>query len=152
MTREKETVFTQSLMERLSESIEPPHTQASSLRLLKEAIRRDLEDLLNTRKPMNSELAGRDARATVLGYGLEEFDNLLADSDAKLQAIQEAIQRCLAEFEPRLREVAVTVQGGHLEKREIQLHIEAKLPLYPAIEVVFFDTVLDLTSEKYSVG
>ena len=153
MAREKEALFAQSLMERLSEKQEPPHTQAGSLRFLKEAIRRDLEGVLNTRKPMLQELERyREACGTVLQYGLEDFSALPESSEGHLPELQKAIKRCLAEFEPRLLDVEVNLQSSPLEKREIRLQIEARLPLYPSVEVVYFDTILDLGSETYFVG
>ena len=149
----KKMAVAQSLMERLSESQELPPTQAGSIRFLKEAIRRDLETVLNTRKPMTRELEGYpQAGGTVLNYGLEDFGSLYSLPEGHSHALQQAIEGCLAEFEPRLVDVRVSVLGSPSEKREIRLHIEAKLPVYPSVEVVYFDTVLDLSRETYTVA
>lgn len=153
MARAKEMLFAQSLMERLSESQEMPTTQAASLRLLKESIRRDLEAVLNTRKPLAQELADYEfASGSVLNYGLEDLRSLEVTPDGHLLEMQRAVQQCLADYEPRLTEVSVSVEKGDFLKREIRLHIEANLPLHPTFEVISFDTVFDITNETYSVG
>jgi type VI secretion system protein ImpF len=153
MARTREVLFGQSLMERLSEGQEWPSTQAGSLRMLKEAIRRDLEAVLNTRRHMDTELDGYErTAASVLNYGLEDLSNVRTNPEGYLMQMQRAVQQCLAEYEPRLTDVSVSVQDGDLVKREIRLHIEAHLPLYPSVETIFFDTVFDVASETYSVG
>jgi type VI secretion system protein ImpF len=149
----RKVAVAQSLMERLTESRELPHTQASSVRFLKEVVRRDLETLLNTRKPMMRELERYpDALGTVLSYGLEDAGALEDSSSGRFEALQQAVETCLGEFEPRLVDVMVSVLDPASARREIRLQIEAKLPLYPVIEVVHFDTVLDLASEIYTVA
>jgi type VI secretion system protein ImpF len=153
MAHTREASFSQSLMDRLSERQEWPNTQAGSLRVLKESIRRDLEAVLNTRRCMTGELNGYElAAASVLNYGLEDLSSFQTNPDGHLMQMQRAVQQCLAEYEPRLVNVSVSVQDGDLLKREIRLHIEAQLPLYPSVEIVSFDTVFDVTTERYSVG
>lgn len=154
MARAKEMPVTQSVLDRLSERQEWPGTHAASLRLLKESIRRDLEELLNTRRTLTGELDGYDAaRGSVLNYGLEDLNSLTPLSRVNAQELQRAVQRCIAEYEPRLVDVTVSVEGGSdLLRREIWLHIEATLPVHPSAESVSFDTMLDLTSGMYSIG
>jgi type VI secretion system protein ImpF len=153
MAKEREIGLAQSLMERLGEKEELPQTQTGSVRLLKEVIRRDLETLLNTRR-MSYEVLDDfvESRGTVLDYGLEDLSALPTGPDGYLQEMRRAISRCVADFEPRLTGVVVSLKSSPAERREIRLHIEATLPLYPSVEVVSFDTVYDLTRETYSVG
>ncbi len=153
MENARKFTVAQSLMERLCESKDLPHAQASSVRFLKEVIRRDLETVLNTRKPMTRELEGYSkAWGTVLTYGLEDVGSLQESSAGRFEGLQQAIETCLADFEPRLIDVVVSVLDAPSEKREVRLHIEAKLPVYPSIEVVYFDTVFDLASEIYTIA
>ena len=153
MARIRQVIVSQSLMERLSEQVNWPATEAASLRMLKEAVRRDLEALLNTRRPAPRELEGYEAAGcTVLNYGLDDLSTLRATPNGHLEAMKRAVELCLAAYEPRLTGVTVSLQDGHLLRREIRLHIEATLPVYPAIELVSFDTILDLTRQTYSVG
>ena len=153
MSRNYDVPFGLFLMERLSERREQPRAKTASLRVLKEAIRHDLEAVLNTRRPMARLVEPfPETRGTVLDYGLEDFSDLHDTTKGHLLAMQQAVERCLAEFEPRLQDVTVNVQKGFTEKRELHLHIEARLPLYPSVETIFFDTVFDLTSQTYLVG
>ena len=153
MARTKEILFAQSLMERLNEDLEMPTTQVASLRLVKEAIRRDLEALLNTRKPLGRELENYElASSSVLNYGLDDLSSLKVTPNGHLVGVQRALEQCLADYEPRLTEVSVSVEEGDFLKREIRLHIEANLPLYPTVEAVSFDTVFNVTNETYAVA
>ncbi len=71
MARAREAQVQQSILDRLSEKQEWPSTHTASLRFLKESIRRDLEELLNTRRPLARELENYEsARTSVLNYGL----------------------------------------------------------------------------------
>lgn len=151
--RIKETLFTPSLMERLSETQEVHASQATSVRSLKEVIRRDLEALLNTRKPLARQLEGYiHAASSVLNYGLEDLSSLPVAAGGQLIEMQRAIQQCLAIYEPRLTDISVSVEDGGRIDKEIKLHIEATLPFYPTIEAVTFDTVFNVTNQTYSVG
>lgn len=154
MARAKEMLVTQSVFDRLREHQEWPGTNAAALRMLKESIRRDLEELLNTRRTLTADLDGyKMARGSVLNYGLEDLNSLTPLSRVNAQESQRAVQRCIAEYEPRLVDVAVSVDdGSDLLRREIRLHIEATLPVHPSAETVSFDTTLDLTSGMYSIG
>jgi len=154
MARAREMLVTQSVFDRLSERQEAPRTHAAALRILKESIRRDLEELLNTRRLLTAELDGyKIARDSVLNYGLEDLNSLTPLSRVNAQELQRAVQRCIAAYEPRLFNVAVSVdEGSDLLRREIKLHIEATLPVHPSAETVSFDTTLDLTSGTYSIG
>jgi type VI secretion system protein ImpF len=153
MSRAQETNFQQSLMERLSERAERASTQASSLRMLKEEIRRDLEGVLNTRRHMGAALDGYPlAAASVVNYGLEDLHTLRTDPDGYLLQMQRVVQQCVAEYEPRLTQVTVSLAQGEMDGREIRLHIEARLQVAPAAGSVFFDTVFDVANETYSIG
>ena len=153
MARIREPLVGQSIMERLSEAYEQPNTQAASLRVLKEAIRRDLEAVLNTRRQMGAELDGySQAAGSVLNFGVEDLSSLRADPEGYLLQMQRAVQKCVMEYEPRLADISVTVQDAQIEVREIRLHIEAQLILSRTGERVSFDTIFDVSRETYSVG
>jgi type VI secretion system protein ImpF len=152
VTRPQSTVITQSLWDRLREHEELPASHAAAVRFLKESIRRDLEDLLNTRRPLVRELEGYDlARTSVINYGLEDLSSFYPSSGSSVQDIQQAVRRCIAEYEPRLVGVTVAVENSDPSRHEIRLHIEAMLPIHPSAETVSFDTMLDVASGVYSV-
>jgi len=153
MVTTREALVVQSLMDRLTTRDDWPTTRNASLRFLKESIRRDLERLLNTRQPAEAEFDQYElVRMSVLNYGLSDLSSLNTSSGAHLQQIQSIVQRCIEEFEPRLEEVAVSVEHRDLGKREIWFHIEARLHVHPMAEIISFDTMLDLTSGTYAVN
>lgn len=154
MSKFREALFAQSLMDRLSQRIDRPATQSASLRQLKESLRRDLEAVLNTRRHMGSEFDGFELAATsVLNYGLEDLTNIRTDPEGQLVQMQRAIHGCLSEYEPRLSDVSVSMRGGpDASGREIRLHIAARIRLSPGVETIYFNTVFDVTSETYSVS
>lgn len=142
-----------SVLDRLSDTGARPVTHAASVRALKESIRRHLEDLLNTRRAPAAEFEGYEqAHCSVVNYGLDELTSLVPSANDGAKQVQQAVERCLDDFEPRLRNVSVEVLRGELTKREVRLRIEATIPVSPSAEAVSFDTMLDLTSGMYSVG
>jgi len=154
MVRSREMLYGQSFIDRLSERYEQPATQTASLRMIKESLRRDLEAALNTRRHMGTALDGYERASTsVLNYGLEDLTNIRTAPDGYLAQMQRVIHNCLAEYEPRLTNVTVTLSDlPEASGREVRLHIAAHMQLYSGTETVFFNTVFDVASETYSVG
>ncbi len=147
-----ETLVTQSVLDRLMAVDEWPATRSQSVRFFREALKRDVEWLLNTRQPPLPELASFPAaKASVINYGLPDITalGLLSASDHHL--LRAAMAGCLRIFEPRLTDVHVTLEGSDLADRRLRFHIEGNLRLDPSPEEIAFDTVLELSSGEYKV-
>lgn len=117
-----------------------------------EAVRRDVEELLNTRQstaglpPEFSEVQN-----SIVGFGLPDLTTLQAHTDEQRAEIGRLIEMAVMRFEPRLKNVqAVMIDGGGGRERRIKFRIDAKLRVDPAPEVAF-DTVLELLTGQYSV-
>lgn len=155
MARVVETLVTQSVLDRL---ITPedrwPATRAQSLRLLREALRRDMEWLLNSRRPPVDGSENFDAVSrSVIVYGLFDTSCVSLKSGADRTRLLQGVQDCIAWYEPRLQHVEVTFGSeGANKERQLRFHIEGQIRLDPAPEGVSFDTVLDLTSGEYTVS
>jgi type VI secretion system protein ImpF len=67
------------------------------------------------------------------------------------RALRLAIEECLHNFEPRLMDIRVTLQGSDTADRRLRFHIEGNMKLDPAPEEISFDTVLELSSGEYKV-
>jgi type VI secretion system protein ImpF len=147
-----ETLVTQSVLDRLTQIDDWPSTRAQSVRFFREALKRDLEWLLNTRKPP---LPGLDswpaARDTVINFGLPDITSLGLMSAADHRSLRLAIESCLRVFEPRLTDVHVTLESSDTADRRLRFHIEGNMKLDPAPEEISFDTVLELSSGEYKV-
>lgn len=147
-----ETLVTQSVLDRLIEVEDWPSTRSQSTRFFRDALKRDLEWLLNTRQPPLPELANWPAaKASVINYGLPDISALGLSSAADHRALRIAIETCLRNYEPRLTDVRVTLQGSDTVDRRLRFHIEGNMKLDPSPEEIAFDTVLELSSGEYKV-
>jgi type VI secretion system protein ImpF len=143
---------TQSVLDRLSAIEEWPTTRAQSVRYFRDALKRDLEWLLNTRQPPLPELAAYPAaRASIVNFGLPDLTSLGLSSASDQRQLRIAIETCLRNFEPRLIDVRVSLEGSDVQDRRLRFHIDGNMKLDPAPEEIAFDTVLELSSGEYKV-
>ncbi len=144
---EHETAVQPPLLDRLID-LDPftgdaPQTRAAAVRALKEALRRDLEWLLNTRRTA-SELpkSMEELKTSVYNYGLPDLTSIALHSKADEIYLLNILESAIAAFEPRLIQVkVVTREPFHAFERTLHFHIEALLLVDPAPESVSFDTV-----------
>lgn len=147
-----EALVTQSVLDRLTQVEDWPATRNESVRFFRDAVKRDLEWLLNTRKPPLPELSSRPAvRDTVINYGLPDISSLGLSSSSDQRALRQAIEVSLRVFEPRLMNVHVTLESSDTVDRRLRFHIEGSMNMDPAPEEIAFDTVLELASGEYKV-
>ena len=126
------------------------------------SVRRDLEELLNTRRPTFGEL-GIDSlpqvQKSVVGFGLPDFANLRGLTEQMRQSIGREIAEAIANFEPRLTDIEVTIKDSEILKNELKekflpmavyFHIAARLRMDPCPPVAF-ETVLELAQGRHRV-
>ena len=72
--------------------------------------------------------------------------------DSKLKLLR-LVERALAQFEPRLARIRVSLVEDETEaaRRELRFVIQATLRMDPNPEQVVFDTVLEFSSGEYEV-
>ena len=128
-------------------------SRAQSVRLLKAAIRRDLEWLLNTRRiPDAAPESMAQLSQSLYNYGLPDFSALTVSSPRDKDRLLLELENSVALFEPRLKDVRISLvetQGGYT--RILHFQIEGMLQMDPIAEAVSFDTVLSLTNGEYQV-
>jgi type VI secretion system protein ImpF len=147
-----ETLVTQSVLDRLTAVEDWPATRSQSVRFFRDALKRDLEWLLNTRQPPLPQLASwPTAKASVINFGLPDITSLGLTSASDQRSLRLAIEACLRNFEPRLSDVRVTLESSDTTNRRLRFHIEGTMRLDPAPEEISFDTVLELASGEYKV-
>jgi type VI secretion system protein ImpF len=116
-----------------------------------EAVRKDLEELLNTRQTLDP--AGRTReriRNSILGYGLPDFSAVPVTTVQQRQEIAHALAATIVRYEPRLRDVRVIpLEAGGEKHAMLRFRIEARLTVEPGPEVTF-DTVTE-EAGQYSV-
>lgn len=146
-------------------SSEPAPSRAKSLRQMKQSVRRDLEWLLNARQSSPAERgggasAGGDAATAEQGgelqnslatYGLPDFSAASIVSVLDQNRIRRALETAVRIFEPRLRDVVVTLLPAPESERALRFRIDARLRIEPAPEPVTFDTVLHIHSGEYRI-
>jgi len=153
-----ESAVTLSVLDRLIDydprtSTEVPLSRAQSLRILKDALRRDLEWLLNTRRiAIPPDEALKEVGRSVYVFGLPDFTGYKMASSADQAKFLRLLQGVVKLFEPRLANIRVVpLEGSLMHTRTLRLRIDGMLLIDPAPEHVSFDTVLELTSGNYEV-
>ena len=132
--------------------VEGPLTHSKSLAQLKLAVRRDLENLLNTRcTPELLPESSVEARRSAFNYGVPDIteisQNFLYEKDRLLAEIERAVRV----FEPRVDGARVAILPTTGNERILRFVIEGMLRVDPAPEHVVFDAALELTSGEYQL-
>ena len=147
-----------SLLDRLldddpSVSEEVPLNKVQRARKAQEAIRRDLQDLLNTRyrclawPPQLDQLEG-----SLVNYGIPDFTaaglDVASDEETMLSAVEDSIKT----YEPRLTDVRVTSAGGGHYDRILRFRIQATLLLENERLPLDYKTRMESSTGKFEVG
>ena len=153
MARSYGETVTVSVLDRLIDlepetRVENPMSRSQSVRLLKSAVRRDLEWLLNTRRIVDPPDEGlKEVNKSVYVYGLADLSALTMAVSGDRNRLVRQILATINLFEPRLANVRlVMVETPDASKKDVRLRIEAMLRMDPVPEPVSFDTVIELKS------
>ena len=118
-----------------------------------DVVRRDLEDLLNTRRTATDMPRGLPRLgSSIYAFGLPDLISLNAVTPAQRDEIARALESTIARFEPRLHDIRASLVSSDedAKQRSVRFRIEAKVGADPAPEVAF-ETVLELTTGQHSV-
>ena len=106
-----------------------------------------------TDKKTEHELAALpECQKSVLTYGLNDFAGLSLASHYDRTFICKSIQQAIARHEPRLKQVAVTLELNEQSTNALYFAIQALLVVHPAEEPVSFDAMLQPSTLQYSVS
>jgi type VI secretion system protein ImpF len=123
------------------------------LRDLKQAVRRDLENLLNTRRrclPWPPEL--KELEQSLVNYGIPDFTGANLGSAHDRELFRRTLEAVLATFEPRFKSVKVhLLEGAEPLDRTLRFRIDALLHAEPAPEPVVFDSTLEPSTGTFQV-
>jgi type VI secretion system protein ImpF len=155
--RDAETPITLPLLDRLIDrepdlKSEMPLTRSQSMRLFKEALKRDLEWLLNARRTPDE--AGEEypeLAASLYNFGLPDITSLGLHSTPDQNRLRKSLETALTTFEPRLMSVRIQMEGGPSTTKGLHFHIRGLMRVDPSPEQVYFDTVLELPAGEYEV-
>ena len=158
-TRRNQTLtIIPSVLDRLLDD-EPANTRDSprsryhDLRQLKQAVARDLEALLNTRRETLEDLPADlpHAARSILAYGIPDFTAFgLASPDDRAD-IRRRLEAAIETYETRLTHVKVLLEEDELGTRALRFRVDAMLEVDPAREPVRFDAMLQMSTHQYMV-
>jgi type VI secretion system protein ImpF len=118
-----------------------------------QAVLRDLEDLLNTRRTTHREFVkDPELSNSILTYGLLDYVSAESVSPTQRVEIGHAIRAVVERFEPRLRDVRVLLLSNDevSVKQTLRFRISARLNVDPSPDVTF-ETILEMASGHYKV-
>jgi type VI secretion system protein ImpF len=132
---------------------EAPMTRNTSLAKLKIAVRRDLENLLNTRSTPDSIPEGCvEIPRSVYCYGLPDITSLPANFLYEQGKLLLAIESAVRMFEPRLDGVRVSLGPSAGLSRVLRFVIDGMLRIDPLPEHVVYDASIELTSLEVQIS
>lgn len=120
---------------------------------LRASVRRDLENLLNTRHRLIAPPDDlREVGISLMNYGLPDLATVnIINLDKRKDFIRD-LEMLLKTYEPRFKSVKVrTLDSGERSDRTLRFRIDATLYADPAPETVIFDSVLDPVSRSVNV-
>jgi type VI secretion system protein ImpF len=132
---------------------EPPRNRSQMLREMKLAVRRDIENLLNTRR-RNISIPARlpELSPSLLSYGVADFSGTGPTTAKQRDAFCRSLEELLRANEPRLLEVRVElISNTEPGDRTFRFRIDALLRADPAPEPVIFDSALEPVTQTFSV-
>lgn len=135
------------------ESVEAPRNRSQLLRELKQSVRRDLENLLNTRRrnlvpPKDlTEVAN-----SLITYGLADFSGTGPVAAKERDAFCRQIESVIVANEPRFLSVTVEITANQeMMDRTLRFKIDALMRADPAPEPVIFDSALEPVTGQFAV-
>ncbi|MBU0908100.1 MAG: type VI secretion system baseplate subunit TssE [Proteobacteria bacterium] len=129
-----------------------PAQQLFSVGQIKDDLARDLENLLNTRRNIITPPASyREVNNSLFMYGLPDFTSRNPAHIAVRSQLRLEIEKTIAHFEPRLKNVAVHIDSPSAMGRNLQFRITGVLVVESIAEQVVFDTSFDLNRSRYSI-
>ena len=146
-----------SILDRLTRDRSARHSPGERTRAVKDfrdAVRRDLENLLNTRYRCSSwPPAQQELDQSLVNYGIPDFTGASFNDPDSQREFRRVIERAIHRFEPRLKRVKVSLrETGYARDRVLRFRIDATLQYARISQPVAFETALDPTSNAFTVG
>ena len=155
---EKDKKLRPSILDRLLDN--EPHNQSEvdpgnhqRLKELRNSVRRDLENLLNTRyRIIEPGLEFEQLENSLLNYGLPDLATVnIIDKNSRKEFTRK-LEQILKNYEPRFKSVKITYNDNKDEKDQtLRFRIDATLYADPSPETVVFDSVLEPVTRTVSV-
>jgi type VI secretion system protein ImpF len=131
---------------------EAPASTHQYLRDLRDSVRRDLENLLNTRKRLLAWPPKSEGERSVLAYGVPDLTGRNFSSKQRRADFLRSVEEVLRRFEPRFKRVKVTaIESEEALERTLHFRIDALLHAEPVPEQVAFDSTMEPVSRTVHI-
>jgi len=147
-----------SLLDRLTDERpdqlrDHPQSAAESVARLRASVQRDVEALLNARRPWRSVPGAWPLlRTSPLHYGIADFTAGAFNDVGEREVLRADIEEAVRRFEPRLTQVEVQLADDVSPLRAtLSLRIDALLLMHPQPQAISFDTLVDTTTADVSL-
>lgn len=134
-------------------SVERQIGTGERLRRARDAIRRDLEVLLNTQQPLGEDIGALpELQTSLLKFGTPGFHGLMLATRQQRLRLAYALQELINIFEPRLFKVSVGLGDEKAETdRLLHLRLRANFKFDDNEESLVFDTTLDPAIRQFKI-
>lgn len=132
---------------------DPPKGRGQHLKELRDSVRRDLENLLNTRHRCRGWPEGLgELGLSLVNYGIPDFSGTDLSDDRQRAVFRSSVEKVIRSCEPRFVSVGVTMLDNPDQlDRTLRFRIEALIYADPAPEPIVFDSYLDPASRAFAV-
>ncbi|HWV16204.1 MAG TPA: type VI secretion system baseplate subunit TssE [Cellvibrio sp.] len=155
---DKKKEFRPSILDRLldndpSTNMEADKNRHHYTRDLHNSVRRDLQNLLNTRyRIIAPPEEFKQLENSLLNYGLPDLATINITNVEKKKEFTRSLEKILRTYEPRFKSVKVILlDNSDKTDRTLKFRIDATLYADPAPEIIVFDSVLDPVSRTVNV-
>jgi len=147
------SVFDRLLDDDPANSRETAKSRRQVLREMKQSVRRDLENLLNTRQRCRQwPEPFEELDASLINYGLPDFTGVNMSVPSERERLCGIVQRVIQHFEPRFKSVRIRLLENADEfDRTLRFRIDGLLNVEPTPEPVVFDSQLEPTTSTFEV-
>jgi type VI secretion system protein ImpF len=130
-----------------------PGSLMSDLDIVRAAVLRDFENLLNTRRRIVAPPENFKYLADSLyTYGIEDFVAKNPKNPQVRQALMTTIHSTIVKFEPRLRNVSVDFKADEGNSQNLCFSVRATLYAEPVREPICFDTWFSASRGEYKIN
>jgi type VI secretion system protein ImpF len=119
---------------------------------MRDTVRRDIENLLNTRQRCRGWPDGLDdLEQSLANYGIPDFTGTDLSADERREEFRATLETVLRRYEPRFASVSVTMLTGDKLDRTLRFRIEALIRADPMPEPIVFDSYVDPATRSVAV-
>jgi type VI secretion system protein ImpF len=92
-----------------------------------------------------------EIRKSLITYGLPDLSSFNLKTPESQNRLCDLLEKAIETFEPRLRQVRISLEMQPSLDKSLRFKIEATLLVDPMPESVIFDTIAEISSGEYTV-